>query len=128
MKTSDILKMIQIASTFCGAYDDHGFNDKKAFHRLATAYLKEFAGVLGLARGSYDVRSNKAGVACLGEVTLHGEGIYIQLSQSSLGEQFMYRKCKGRKDYTGGVNQWMALSQLADITEAGRIIRNHMER
>lgn len=43
--------------------------------------------------------------------------IYIQLCQGSNRDAFMYRSCKGRKDYTGGPNRWMKWSTLANHTE-----------
>ena len=58
------------------------------------------------------------GIAVSGEVTLHGEHIYIQLSQGSFYKMFMYRHCNGRKDYSGGVNRWKDFSDLNDLDKA----------
>lgn len=96
------------------AYSDEGDRRKRAFHSNGKVVLRAVAAALGLAEGSYDIRSNKAGIAVCGEVTLHAEGIYIQLSQGLMGDKFMYRSCKGRKDYTGGTNCWMSFSTLTE--------------
>ncbi len=90
---------------------------KEKFHKLAKKACKEIAEKLGLQKGTYDIRSNMAGIAVSGEVTLHGEHIYIQLGQGSFRDRFMYRSCKGRKDYTGGPNRWMYWDTLARFPE-----------
>jgi hypothetical protein len=91
---------------------------KYEFHRLGKKVLKEVAEKMGLSPGSFDIRSNKGGSAVSGEITLHGEHIYIQLSQGSYYKMFMYRHCNGRKDYTGGVNRWMDFSELINMEKA----------
>lgn len=82
---------------------------KETFHRNYSKILRAIAKGMGLPTGSYTVRSNKAGPDILGEVTLHGERIYLQVG-GSLCEpdrpDVMYRSCKGQKDYTGGMNRW----------------------
>jgi hypothetical protein len=92
---------------------------KAKFHKLGKKVCQEIADLLKLEKGTYDIRSNQGGIAVSGEVTLHGEHIYIQLDQSvlsSLKDRFMYRSCKGRKDYTGGPNRWMTWFTLANYT------------
>lgn len=95
------------------SYDE---KQKLAFHRAARAALKRLADELGLPADSYDLRSNKAGIAVAGEVTLHGEAIYVQVSQSMMGsdKSVLIRTCNGRKDYTGGTNHFAPLSALDD--------------
>ena len=44
---------------------------KDAFHALARKQFKALAAELGLQKGEYDLRTNKAGPAVLGETTLH---------------------------------------------------------
>ena len=46
-----------------------------------------------------------AGTAVSGEITLHGDHLYVQVSQSALGSHsgILFRTCKGRKDYVGEV-------------------------
>ncbi len=60
------------------AYDDVR---KREFHRLARRQLGLLAKALDLPSGSYDLRSNMAGIAVSGEITLHAERIYVQTSQ-----------------------------------------------
>ncbi len=70
--------------------------------------------MLGLADGTYEVRSNKGGIAVGGEVTLHADHLYVQISQSCFGrgKEIMYRYCKGRKDYCGGHNHYFNVNRL----------------
>jgi hypothetical protein len=44
--------------------------------------LKALADALRLSSGEFDLRSNKGGIAVSGEVTLHGDDLYVQVSQS----------------------------------------------
>ena len=64
------------------------------------------------------------GVAVSGEITLHHERVYIQVSQPSTGHDsgILIRRCKGRKDYTGERNHFASLSLLDDLPAlAGRV-------
>ena len=82
---------------------------KEDFHKRYARALREIAKGLGLTVGTFDIRSNKAGPGVLGEVTLHGERIYMQVGGSCCGEDrpdLLYRTVRGRTDYTGGVNHW----------------------
>lgn len=84
---------------------------KDRFHTVYKKRLREIATALGLSKEEYDLRSNKAGPAILGEVTLHTNKLYLQVG--GLDEsQVMYRSVSGRKDYTGGTNHWMSLESL----------------
>lgn len=93
---------------------DLAYEGKEKFHRLGKRVCRQIADAIGLQEGSFDIRSNKGGIAVSGEVTLHGEHIYIQLSQSCFGnrDRFMYRSCRDRRDYTGGPNRWMDWNDL----------------
>ena len=98
---------------------------KNSFHATARARLRALADLIPLARGSYDIRSNKAGIAVSGEITLHGESLYLQVSQSCMGTNgIMLRECKGRKDYSGGRNHFLPLELLNDLPELARHCRN----
>ena len=66
------------------AYSDAGAERKVAFHRDGRRFLRALASELWLARGSFDVRSNEGGIAVSGEVTLHSDTLYVQLSESYL--------------------------------------------
>jgi len=92
---------------------------KMKFHRLGKKVAKRIADALGLPAGSYDIRSNLGGIAVSGEVTLHGEDIYIQFSAPTYSDfGIMYRSCKGRKDYTGGSNNRMTIECLEHFDDA----------
>jgi hypothetical protein len=87
---------------------------KESFHRLGRSILKAVSEQMDLPKGSFEIRSNKAGMACLGEVTLHADGVYIQLGGSRPSDRFYFRSCKGQKDYTGGANCWMKYEFLVN--------------
>jgi hypothetical protein len=94
-------------------YDDAA---KKAFHAAAGRQLKKLAAELGFEKGNFDLRSNRAGPAVSGEITLHHEDLYVQVSQSSSGPErsVLIRTCEGRKDYSGGRNHFASLDWLDD--------------
>ena len=103
------------------AYDDA---QKRLFHSTARMRLRRLAIELGFAPGSYDLRSNRAGIAVSGEVTLHHERVYVQVSQSALGGHMgvLIRTCAGRPDYVGGPNNFAGLEILDDLSAlAGRV-------
>lgn len=102
---------------------------KTAFHSMAQARLRRLAAVLGLESGSYEIRSNKGGIAVSGEITLHHEKVYIQVSQSCMapGSGIMYRTCNGRRDYSGGYNNFMPLAMLDDVDAMAQKVRRLME-
>jgi hypothetical protein len=93
------------------AYDDHA---KRLFHRRARSQLRRLATALGLAPGSYDLRSKPAGIAVSGEITLHADSLYVQVSQSAMGNanSILFRTCKGRKDYVCRPNNFVPLDLL----------------
>jgi hypothetical protein len=93
------------------AYDEHA---KRLFHSRARSQLRRLATALDLSPGSYDLRFNRAGIAVSGEITLHTEHLYVQASQSAMGNAngILFRTCKGRKDYVGGPNNFASLDLL----------------
>ncbi len=98
------------------AYTDTGRASKAKMHSAGRAFLRRLAADLGLAKGSFDIRSNQGGIAVSGEVTLHGERIYVQLSESYFapyGVSILYRGCCGRKDYSGGRNNNIRMKDAA---------------
>lgn len=96
------------------AYDSA---QKRRFHSTARARLRKLALALGLPAGSYDLRSNQGGIAVSGEITLHHDAVYIQVSQPATGWDtgVLIRTCCGRRDFTGGPNTFAPLSMLDDI-------------
>jgi hypothetical protein len=93
------------------AYD---LEAKRAFHNRARRQLKLLADALGLAPGSYDIRSNAGGIAVSGEVTMHSAHLYVQACQPASGHDsgILFRTCRGRKDYYGGPNNFAPLDLL----------------
>lgn len=102
--------------------------EKFAFHKAGKAMLKKLASELGLAPKTFEVRSCLGGIAVAGEVLLHAENIYIQLFKgwNNEGLRFLIRYCKGRKDYTGGCNNYAPLDADSVLGMARRILlTNH---
>ena len=104
------------------AYDPEA---KNLFHLHAQRQLKALATALGLDADHYDLRSNRAGVAVSGEVTLHADHLYVQVSQSCMGAEagIPFRSCSGRRDYIGGVNNFASLDLLHEPHTLARRIR-----
>jgi len=99
---------------------------KKSFHRAAHKQLKALADYCGWPPSAYDLRSNMAGIAVSGEITLHHEQVYISVSQVRFGGEcgILIRSCKGRKDYSGGLNHFARLDLLDNIPQlAEQVIR-----
>lgn len=103
------------------SYDD---TQKSAFHRNAKRALKKLADEMNLAGTDYDLRTNKGGIAVSGEITLHTDDVYVQVSQpfGGKGSEILIRTCKDRKDYTGGQNHFAAISRLDDIPALSEIV------
>lgn len=96
-------------------YTDETHAEKVAAHYHARRALIQLAKHhLMLPTGEYSVRSNMAGPAVSGEVTLHTHTLYLQIDQSCMGPgaNVMYRRCNGLKDYSGGSNNFCAIDRL----------------
>ncbi len=104
------------------AYDQE---QKRRFHSMARSRLKKLAAELGLAAGMFDIRSNKAGIAVSGEITLHHDRFYVQVGQFGLssGHGILIRTCKGRKDFTGGPNHFVRFQMLDDLPALAAAVR-----
>jgi hypothetical protein len=104
------------------SYDEQ---QKRRFHATARSRLKVLAHQLGLPPGSYDIRSNKGGIAVSGEITLHHDRAYIQVGQFGLssGHGILIRTCNGPRDFTGGPNHFVALTLLNDIPALAASVR-----
>ena len=100
---------------------------KRLFHSQARRRLLELAAALGLAPGAYDLRSNQGGIAVSGEVTLHADRLYVQVSQPATRADtgILFRSCEGRRDYVGGRNNFTSLDLLHRPEELARLIRRH---
>ncbi len=113
-----------LCATGLNGYSDEGYAAKEAFHRDAQKFLHGIAKALGFAPGSYDVRSNKAGMAVSGEVTLHSDDLYVQLSEGAMGPgvQALYRSCDSRKDYYGHQNHFAGIEKFRGVEAQEQLI------
>jgi hypothetical protein len=104
------------------AYDAEA---KRAFHTQARRRLRLLGTTLDLTRDAYDLRTTKAGIAVSGEITLHGDRIYVQVSQPATGHDsgILFRACEGREDYVGRANNFASLDLLHRPTELARLIK-----
>jgi len=92
------------------SYDE---TNKARFKKEAMALLRKVVKILGLERGTYDLRYNAAGIACSGDATLHADDVYVSFNLDH-SEWVLVRTCKGRKDYTGGPNRQYRFAQLVE--------------
>jgi hypothetical protein len=104
------------------AYDPEA---KRLFHARARRRLRELAVLLGLGADSFELRSNAGGIAVSGEITLHADRLYVQVSQPASGYDtgILYRNCAGRRDFIGGANHVASLDLLHEPRELARRIR-----
>jgi hypothetical protein len=107
------------------AYDPDA---KRRFHTQARRRLLELAAALGFTPCAYDLRSNAGGIAVSGEITLHSDRLYVQVSQPATGSDtgILFRSCEGRRDYTGGRNNFASLDLLHRPAELADLIRRHV--
>jgi hypothetical protein len=113
MTKTTVRRIIRLANGGpINAYDAEGEKDKEAF---LAAVAKELARLMGLAEGTYEIRTNRAGIAVSGDVTLHGERIYVCLEQFCIPNGFYYRRVDGRTDYCGKFNRWAKWERLLDL-------------
>jgi hypothetical protein len=98
---------------------------KRLFHAQARRRLLELAAALGFAPCAFDLRSNEGGIAVSGEVTLHADRLYVQASQPATGSDtgILFRSCRDRRDYVGGVNNFASLDLLHRPDELARRIK-----
>lgn len=99
---------------------DYSYADpakKDLLHSRAKMLLKELAASLKLEPGSFEIRSNKGGIAASGEITLHADNLYVQVYQPCVSPrlklQFLIRGCRGRNDYQGLRNREMDVDRSA---------------
>ena len=112
MKKSD-LKRFVVCAHLSVSYNEEA---KEEFLRLGKMVARALAKELKLERGTYDVRVNRGGIAVSGEVTLHSDHFYVHLGQSCvMRDQFYWRLCRGRKDYTGLWNRHAKWTDLLDL-------------
>lgn len=106
-----------------------GYNEvtKDALKSAGMAYLKALRTCLGW--NGADVRYNRGGIAVAGDFYLHSDHWYVNPAiDTSTGSnvEVMFRTCKGKKDYTGGTNQWCSLDNLYETLR--RVEERRLER
>jgi len=94
--------------------------EKKAFHGQAKRMLTEINRELDL---NADIRANLAGPASLGEVTLHGEFVYVTLGGLH-PDRALIRSCRGKQDYCGGTNQYSPTDKESMIKLIRAVIKH----
>mgnify|MGYP003652586788 CR=1 FL=1 len=74
---------------------------KSSFHAAAISRLRALAAELRWPSGSFDIRSNRGGIAVSGEITLHHEAFYLQVAQSMIaGDRgILFRSCEASGFY-----------------------------
>lgn len=104
---------------------DHDADAKRTFHTEARRALRRLAEALQLPSGTYEIRVCAGGLAVSGEVILHGDELYVQVSIGGFGRgEILLRRCRGRSDYFGERNHWARMAELMDpATLAARIAR-----
>lgn len=102
---------------------------KRAFHAEGRRALLRLADALELAPGSYTVRSNQAGPAVSGDITLHADEIWAQLSVSLTGpdHEVCFRRVHGRDDHIGERNHWASVRELLDPARLADRIRRDLK-
>lgn len=121
-----IKQFVKLAGGKSVAYNDGA---KQQFHYMAHDVLYSLAQSLGYKPEQFEIRHNLAGIAVSGEAILHSDVLYVQLSQSALGPSygFMWRRVRGRRDYTGGPNQWAKWEELLNIPALADKMKRHVE-
>ena len=117
-RLEDFVRLVEAGDIH--AYNDQAATRKDRFLREGKTILREIAKRMGLQKGSFDVSSNPGGIGVGGDVTLHGERIYVHMDAGQ--DSFYFRRCNGMRDYHGRVNRcmpWPALAlRLDEVVES----------
>jgi hypothetical protein len=100
---------------------------KKAFHSEARKALSRLAEALGFERSEFDIRSSPGGIAVSGEIILHCDELYVTVSCGGFSQngEIMYRRCNGRRDYSGMRNHYAGIRELTNAgVFAARLCRD----
>ena len=108
---------------------DYDSAAKATFHKEGRKAMTRLAKALGLQRGQFELRSNMAGIACSGEITIHSADLYIQFDLGCMGpgHEVMFRSCKGREDYVGGRNHFASVAELIEPARLAERIRRDLD-
>jgi hypothetical protein len=113
MKPSDYKKRLSIIQQALG-HREISMLEKRALAQASKSVLRATAKEMGLKTGEYDLRFNGGGSAVHGDATLHTDSAYVQLSTDvQLG--VLVRSCQGRRDYSGGANQWIGWGKFFSL-------------
>ena len=101
---------------------------KKLFHSDGRKAMKRLAEALGLARDSYDVRSNHGGIAVSGDVMLQGAELHVRLSLGCMGpgQEVLFRRVAGRHDHIGDRNHWASAHEFVQPDRFAARIRREL--
>jgi len=118
-------KLAELMAAPLNGYSQEAHDRKERFHKEGKLVMRRLAEALGLARGTFDIRSNKAGMAVSGEVTLHSDRYYVQAGKTCRGPRgnVLFRLCDGRKDYCGKTNNFATADELEDVKGFARRLR-----
>lgn len=111
--------MSQLFASFQNSIPTH---NKARFHSAGRALLAKLAQELHLTTDQRNIRSCKGGPAIMGEVILHTDEIYVQVHSHGV----MFRTCNGRKDYSGGHNNFASHAVLNDPHAFALCLRGHI--
>jgi hypothetical protein len=90
---------------------------------LPQRQLRRLAHALGLTRSHYDLSFNAGDIGVSGEITLHSDRLYVQLSQPPGRANTLFRNCYGRRDFAGGENHYASLELLNRPEQLAHLIR-----
>jgi hypothetical protein len=87
---------------------------KRAFHADGRRAMRRLAEALGLEEGAFDIRAAPGGAAVSGEITLHADEVWVQLSLDCRSPEceVLYRRVHGRRDHLGDRNHWASVRDL----------------
>ena len=107
------------------AYDDAA---KDLFHADGRRAMRDLAVALALPDGSYTIRSNRSGRSVSGEITLHGEEVWVQLSLGALGpeNEVTFRRVRGQHDHLGDRRRFAPLRELLNAERFADRLRREL--
>lgn len=102
---------------------------KNTFHSEGQKAMRALAKALQLSAGDFEVRSQRGGPAVSGEIILHTDKCYVQLSLGLCGLdcEVLYRTCRGRGDFMGGRNHFASVLALLDPDRFARRLVHELQ-